>query len=169
MILLDHSWNINAIFFCAFREVCQVVCCIWNNCWLLAPAGDASGCFPLCKLFLNVCDNMVEQAAVCVSFVSLFLYESFSFTIIGACSSSVPVALVMSLRKCLRLPHMLIELFELEGTLKGHLAQLCCSEQGHLQQNRLLRASPASPWVSPGMGHPPPPETRCASASPPLL
>lgn len=70
---LDHSWNINTIFFCALREVCQVVCCVWNNCWLLLLSGDASGSFPLCKLFLNVCDNVVEQAAVCVSFVCFSL------------------------------------------------------------------------------------------------
>ena len=27
--------------------------------------------------------------------------------------------------------HRIIELFELEGTLKGHLVYLPCSEQGH--------------------------------------
>jgi len=32
------------------------------------------------------------------------------------------------------------ELLELEGTLKGHLVQPPCNEQGHLQQIRLLRA-----------------------------
>ena len=29
---------------------------------------------------------------------------------------------------------------ELEGTFKGHLAQLPCSEQGHLQLHQVLRA-----------------------------
>jgi len=33
-----------------------------------------------------------------------------------------------------------IESFELEGTLKGHLVQLPCSEQGHLQVHQVLRA-----------------------------
>jgi len=33
-----------------------------------------------------------------------------------------------------------MELFELEGTLKGHVVQPLCNEQGHLQQIRLLRA-----------------------------
>jgi len=31
-----------------------------------------------------------------------------------------------------------IELFELEGTFKGHRVQLPCSEQGHLQLHQLL-------------------------------
>ena len=30
-------------------------------------------------------------------------------------------------------PHRIVESFELEGTLKGHLVQLPCNEQGHLQ------------------------------------
>ena len=33
-----------------------------------------------------------------------------------------------------------IELFELEETLKGHLVQIPCSEQGHLQLHQVLRA-----------------------------
>ena len=33
-----------------------------------------------------------------------------------------------------------LELFELERTLKGHLVQLPCNEQGHLQLSQLLRA-----------------------------
>ena len=33
-----------------------------------------------------------------------------------------------------------MELFELEGTFKGHLVQLPCSEQGHLQLDQVLRA-----------------------------
>ena len=33
-----------------------------------------------------------------------------------------------------------IELFGLEGTLKGNLVQLPCSEQGHLQLEQVLRA-----------------------------
>ena len=36
--------------------------------------------------------------------------------------------------------NMIIDLFELEGTLKGHLAQLPCSEQGHPQLHHVLRA-----------------------------
>jgi len=34
-----------------------------------------------------------------------------------------------------------VELVESEGTLKGHLVQLHCSEQGHIQLNQVLRAS----------------------------
>jgi len=34
----------------------------------------------------------------------------------------------------------IIGLFELEGTLKGHLVQLPCTEQGHLQLHQVLRA-----------------------------
>ena len=33
-----------------------------------------------------------------------------------------------------------IESFDLEGTFKGHLVQLPCSEQGHLQLDQVLRA-----------------------------
>ena len=33
-----------------------------------------------------------------------------------------------------------MELFELEGTLKGHLAQLPCNGQGHLQLDQVLGA-----------------------------
>ena len=35
---------------------------------------------------------------------------------------------------------IIVELFELEGTLKGHLIQLPCNEQGHLQLDQVLRA-----------------------------
>ena len=37
--------------------------------------------------------------------------------------------------------HAIIESFESDGTLKGHLIQLSCNEQGHLQ----LHQSPKSP------------------------
>ena len=33
-----------------------------------------------------------------------------------------------------------LESFELEGALKGHLAQFPCSDQGHLQLHQVLRA-----------------------------
>ena len=36
--------------------------------------------------------------------------------------------------------HRNIELFELEGTFKGHLVQLPCNEQGCLQLDQVLRA-----------------------------
>ena len=35
---------------------------------------------------------------------------------------------------------IIIELFELEGSLKSHLVQLPCNEQGHLQLHQVLRA-----------------------------
>ena len=34
----------------------------------------------------------------------------------------------------------IIESFQLEGTLKGHLVQLPCNKQGHLQLHQELRA-----------------------------
>ena len=37
--------------------------------------------------------------------------------------------------------HRIKELFELEGTLEGHLVQLPCNEWGHPQLHRELRAS----------------------------
>ena len=37
----------------------------------------------------------------------------------------------------------IIELFELEGTLRGHLAQLPCTEQGHVQLIRCSEPRPA--------------------------
>ena len=36
--------------------------------------------------------------------------------------------------------HRIIGFFELEGTLEGHLVQLPCNEQGHLQLHQVLRA-----------------------------
>ena len=39
--------------------------------------------------------------------------------------------------------HRIIELFELEVTFKGHLIQLLCNEQGHLQLHQVL-----STWSS---------------------
>jgi len=36
--------------------------------------------------------------------------------------------------------HRIIESFELEGILKGHLAHLSCNEQGRLQLHQVLRA-----------------------------
>jgi len=36
--------------------------------------------------------------------------------------------------------HRIIELLELERTLKGHLAQLPCNKQRHLQLHQVLRA-----------------------------
>jgi len=61
----------------------------------------------------------------------------------------------------------IIEWFELEGTLKGHLAQPPCNEQGHLQLHQ--EPHPAWPWVSPRTGHLPSLWAACTSTSPPLL
>ena len=38
------------------------------------------------------------------------------------------------------LQFLVIESFRLEGTLKGHLVQLSCNEQGHPQLHQVLRA-----------------------------
>jgi len=35
--------------------------------------------------------------------------------------------------------HRIIEFLELEGTFKGHLAQLLCNEQGHAQLDQVPR------------------------------
>jgi len=40
--------------------------------------------------------------------------------------------------------HRIIESFELEGILKGHLLQLPCNEQGHLQLDKIAQ-SPIQP------------------------
>ena len=37
----------------------------------------------------------------------------------------------------------IIQSFELEGTLTGHLVQLPCNEQGHPQLHQVLRAWPS--------------------------
>jgi len=34
----------------------------------------------------------------------------------------------------------IIEFYELKGTIKGHLVQLPCNEQGHLQLHQVLKA-----------------------------
>jgi len=36
--------------------------------------------------------------------------------------------------------HQIIESFELEGTFKGHLVQLLCNEQAHLQLNHVAQS-----------------------------
>ena len=59
----------------------------------------------------------------------------------------------------------IIELFKLEGTLKGHLVQLPCNEQGCLQLNQGAQC-PSILTLDISMdGHPPPPWAACASAS----
>jgi len=42
--------------------------------------------------------------------------------------------------------HRITEWFGLEGTLKGHLLQLPCSEQGHLQTDQVAQ-SPVQPGL----------------------
>ena len=39
-----------------------------------------------------------------------------------------------------------IESFELEGTPNGHLVQLSCADQGHLQLDQVLRAPSNLTW-----------------------
>jgi len=46
---------------------------------------------------------------------------------------------------------VLLELFELEGTLKGHLVQLPCNEQGQLDQ---AAQSPIQPELECPQEHP---------------
>jgi len=64
------------------------------------------------------------------------------------------------------------ESFELEGTLKGHLVQLPCTERGYIQLEQVLSA-PSSLTLNisrhGAMGHLPPLWATCFSASLPLL
>lgn len=63
-----------------------------------------------------------------------------------------------------------IDLFQMDGTLKGCLVQLPGSEQGHLQLYQVLRAlSSLTLKMSAGRRHPPPLQATCASASPLVL
>ena len=57
--------------------------------------------------------------------------------------------------------------FELEGTLKGHLMQPLCNEQGHLQVDQGAH-SLVQPSVPPATGLPPPPRATCSGASHPF-
>jgi len=57
----------------------------------------------------------------------------------------------------------------MEETFKTHLDELPCSEQGHPQLDQVLRAPSSTPWMSPGMEHPPPLWTPCSSASLPVF
>jgi len=41
--------------------------------------------------------------------------------------------------------YRIIELFELEGTLKRHLVQLPCNEQGHLQLHQVAQSLALAP------------------------
>lgn len=61
--------------------------------------------------------------------------------------------------------HGVIELFQLEGTLKGHLIQFPCTEQGHLQLHQCSEPHPALPGMSPEMGLPPPLWPTCSTAT----
>ena len=57
-----------------------------------------------------------------------------------------------------------VESFELEGTIKGHLVQLPCNEQGHLHWIRCTEPHPTWPWMRPWMGHRLPLWATCAGA-----
>jgi len=61
-----------------------------------------------------------------------------------------------------------IESFELEGTFKGHLIQLPCSEEGHLQLGQITQ-SPVQPECLQGEGSHHLSGQTFPSASPPLL
>lgn len=61
--------------------------------------------------------------------------------------------------------HRTIGLFGLKGPSKGHLLQPPCSEQGHLQQTRLLRVSSNLPLNISRDGYPSPLWTTCSSVS----
>jgi len=63
----------------------------------------------------------------------------------------------------------IIELFQLEETFKGHLVQLSCTEQRHLQHHQVLRALSSLILNVSRDGASPPPWAFCASASPSLL
>jgi len=52
--------------------------------------------------------------------------------------------------------HIIIELSELKRTLKGHLVQHPCNEQGHLQLHQVAQSQPATLSVPPKAGYPPP-------------
>jgi len=59
-------------------------------------------------------------------------YKHDSVVLLCRCSVHAPVCLVMATWTGSKI----IESFELEGTFKGHLVQLLCSEQGHIQLNQ---------------------------------
>ena len=59
------------------------------------------------------------------------------------CTGSIQTAKNRSRKQCFTsfyIPDLFIESFELEGTIKGHLLQLPCNEQGHLQLDQMLEA-----------------------------
>lgn len=76
----------------------------------------------------------------------------------------IRVFFIKSVEKCV---YEFIEFFWLEGTFKGHLVQLPCREQGHLQLDQVAQSSVQPDrecfqgWGTYSL------QTACVNASPP--
>jgi len=85
------------------------------------------------------------------------MLELKSLFVMSRISQMTIEVLIIIAYKFLSYSHRPLELFELERTFKGHLVQLRCNEQGHLQLDQISQIpfQPDHECLHAMSGHPP--------------